>query len=117
MPADELPRRRKPCAECPWKKETPPGQFEADRYAELRKTTIGEDGYEASIDATLFACHRSPEGGELACAGWLAAVGHHSLRVRLLVAYGQIPAEALDIPEDWPELFLDYDEMAERQGG
>lgn len=113
----DLARRRTPCVECPWKKDTAPGQFPAERYAALRATTIGPDGYEAGIDATLFACHRSPEGDELACAGWLAAVGYNSLHVRLLVSYGKIPAEALNPGDDWPELFLDYDEMAARQGG
>ncbi|WP_425301265.1 DUF6283 family protein [Nocardia wallacei] len=69
-----LPHRRYPCAECPWRRDTPAGQFSQERYDDLAATT-GSPGREAWLDAPLLACHKSPEGGEETCAGWLAAVG------------------------------------------
>lgn len=113
----ELAPASRPCAECPWRRDVEPGQFPPGRYAALRGTTVGPGGHEARLDAALFACHKSRDGEEFACAGWLAAVGHRSLRVRLLAARGEIPAEALRPGEGWPPLFGDYDEMAEAQGG
>lgn len=104
--------RRRPCAECPWVKVTPPGRFSRERYEVLRATT-GEPGNEAPIGAAMFACHKSAEGKELPCAGWLAAVGYESLTVRVNLATGAIPPEALEPGEDWPELHGSYDEMME----
>jgi hypothetical protein len=104
--------RPKPCPECPWVKATAAGQFSRERFEALRGTT-GEPGNEAPLGAGLFACHKSAEGKEIPCAGWLAAVGIESLSVRLLISTGSLPAEVLHPGEDWPELHESYDEMAE----
>lgn len=106
-----------PCKRCPWKKETPPGEFPASRYEELRVTSEQPGGYEPGIGAPMFACHKTAEGRERACAGWLAAVGHRHLGVRLAVAQGRIPAEALAPRPGWPALFDSYQEMAAHQAG
>lgn len=108
--------RPRPCAECPWVRATPPGQFPAERYDELRETT-GRPGAEAPIGAPMFACHKSAEGREMPCAGWLAAVGYESLTVRVLAGRGEIPAEALRPADDWPELYKSYDDLLEVHGG
>ncbi|MFJ4703169.1 DUF6283 family protein [Streptomyces sp. NPDC088768] len=71
----------------------------------------------AGPDAPLFACHKTPEGREKACAGWLAAVGHRHLGVRLAVTQGRLPAQALTPGESWPPLFAAYEEMATTQAG
>lgn len=104
--------RPRPCAECPWVKSTPPGQFSAERFEALRGTT-GEPGNEAPLFSGLFACHKSAEGKELPCAGWLAATGYFHIAIRLMVARGEIPLEALEPGDDWPELHETYDEMVE----
>jgi hypothetical protein len=65
----------------------------------------------------MFACHKSPEGREYACAGWLAAVGHHHLGVRLAVITGRLDAAALEPGADWPALFESFGEMAATQAG
>lgn len=107
--------RPRPCEECPWRRDTPPGQFPAERYQALRGTT-GGPGAEAPIGSPMFACHKSADGQELPCAGWLAAVGvQGSLTVRYLAALGELPAEALSPGEDWPELFDSYAEMEAAQ--
>lgn len=105
-----IPHRSFPCAECPWRLDTTPGQFPACRYDTLRVTS-GSRGNEAHLAAPLFACHKSPEGSEQACAGWLATVGWEHLGVRVAVLTGQIPGEALAPRVGWPELHASYDEM------
>jgi hypothetical protein len=110
-----VPHRRRPCAECPWRRDTEPGQFHAERYDALACTT-GAPGKEAPIGAPIFACHKSPEGREEACAGWLAAVGGEHLGVRYAVVTGALPGSVLNPGEGWPELFDSYDEMADTQG-
>jgi hypothetical protein len=106
-----VPHRRRPCVECPWRHDTPPGQFDADRYTALADTT-GTPGAEAHLFAPMFACHKSSEGAEQVCAGWLAAVGYYHLGVRLAVATGRLDPRVLHPAPDWPPLFDTYQEMA-----
>ena len=68
------------------------------------------------VEQPLFACHKSPEGREEACAGFLAVEGGGNLAVRLAVAQGRLPAEALTPGTGWPPLFESYEEMASVQG-
>ncbi|WP_425455445.1 DUF6283 family protein [Amycolatopsis palatopharyngis] len=109
-----LPHRRRPCAECPWRRDTPPGQFPADRYAALANTS-GTPGAEALLDAPMFACHKTTEGQEQACAGWLAVAGVHHLGVRLAVATGRLSPETLNPAPGWPPLFESFHQMAATQ--
>jgi len=111
----KTPHRRYPCTECPWRKDTRPGQFPAERYAQLACTAEQAPGEEPDFNAPWFACHKTPEGREEACAGWLAAVGHRHLGVRLAVAQDRLPAEALTPGDWWPKLFTTYTDMANRQ--
>jgi len=91
-------------------------KFDADRYTALADTT-GTPGAEAGLTAPMFACHKSPEGAEQACAGWLATVGHQHLGIRLAVATGRLDPRALHPhpAPDWPPLFDTYQEMATTQ--
>lgn len=114
--AEPMPRRRYPCSECPFRRDTPPGQFPACRYEALRET-VGQSGAEQPIGAPVFACHKSPEGREEACAGWLAVCGIEHLGMRFAVVTGRLEPEDLRPGEGWPELFSSYDEMAAVQGG
>lgn len=107
-----MPHRKRPCPECPWTISTPPGQFPESRYDALACTT-GAPGREARFGSPLFACHKSHEGKDVPCAGWLAAVGIESITVRLLVCQGRLPASVLKPGDDWPELFASYEEIAE----
>ena len=106
--------RTKPCSECPWVTTTSPGQFPAERYEALRHTT-GTAHDQAPLGAPLFACHTTPEGRDMPCAGWLATVGLESITVRVLVAQGRLPARVLRPGEGWPALFTDYEAMAQAQ--
>ena len=112
-----MPHRKKPCDACPWVVTTTPGEFSSERYAVLRATTVQPDGNHAEFGAPLFACHKTQEGTDMACAGWLASVGDQSVSVRVLIAQGRLPASVLRPGADWPVLFPDYDTMAATQGG
>lgn len=94
-----------------------PGQFPASRYEALRDTCRHAENVQAPLSAPMFGCHKSPLGGEFACAGWLAVEGPNHIGVRLAVASGDLPAEALRPGEDWPALFASYEDMAHTQGG
>lgn len=100
---------RRPCTECPWRVDVEPGQFPPERYEELRRTT-GRPGAEVGWDAPRFACHKSPDGREFECAGWLAAVGYEHLGVRISLARGTVDPEAMTPGSDWPELHKSYDD-------
>ena len=113
--AREVPRRRAPCRECPWRLDAEPGQFPAERYEALRDTS-GERGREAPLGAPMFACHKSPCGAEMACAGWLAVEGGDHLGVRLAVIAGRLDPAALAPGADWPALHRSYGEMAAVNG-
>lgn len=110
-----MPHRRFPCRECPFRRDTEPGQFPAERYEALQ-CTIGTDDDMRMPGDPLFACHKSPEGAEEACAGWLAVCGIYHLTIRIAISSGHLPPETLSPPPDWPELFANYAEVAEAQG-
>ncbi|HEU4544519.1 MAG TPA: DUF6283 family protein [Jiangellaceae bacterium] len=113
---NKLARVHRPCDECPWRKDTAPGMFPACRYDALRETA-GAAGCEAHMGAPMFACHKSPDGAERACAGWLAVVGYDHLGVRFAAATGRLDPDALSPRPGWPELYDSYEEMAEAMGG
>jgi len=113
---DALPRRRWPCRECPFRRDTKPGQFPACRYEALR-ATAGKAGAEVPVNAPIFACHKSTEGRDEACAGWLAVCGIEHLGVRMAVLTGRIEPENLRPAEGWPALYDSYDEMAAIMAG
>lgn len=115
MTRGELPHCVRPCGNCPWRRDSPAGEFPAERYEALR-TTVGAPGREAGLGAPIFACHKSEPGSDRACAGWLAVAGMDHLGIRLAVALGRLPASALRPGAEWPDLFDSYDEMAERNG-
>jgi hypothetical protein len=119
MPTPEKQRldcRPTPCDQCPWKRDTPPGQFPAERYEVLRATT-GTPNEQVGPDAPLFGCHKGSDENMIPCAGWLKAVGFWNLRVRLMVNMGQIPGELCGTGVVPSDLFGSYDEMMEHQAG
>jgi hypothetical protein len=66
------------CDECPWRKDVPPGRFPPARFERLRSTV------EQGIDKPLFACHKTREGREVVCVGYLLCpASRDNFRVRL----------------------------------
>lgn len=109
-----FPRRKYPCGECPWKQDAESGRFPASRYEALSVTS----GDGVPIDAPMFGCHKGEPGtgADLACAGWLAVAGREHPAVRLAVALGRLPADALDPGANWPDLYKSYAELAAANG-
>lgn len=105
----------RPCSECPWRLDQAPGRFPASRYVALADTSAGPGG-SAPLGAPLFACHKTAEGREVACAGWLAVEGHGHVGVRLAVAAGRLDPDALAPAADWPALYDRYADMAAANG-
>lgn len=87
-----------------------------ERYEALR-ATAGRPGAEVGLNAPVFACHKSADGKEIACAGWLARVGMDHLGIRLAVVTGDIDPAQLEPGDGWPELYETYDELVEAQNG
>lgn len=103
----KLHHPKKPCAECPWRRDVAAGQFTADRYRALAST--GED-----MAMTLFACHKSPDERPFTCAGFLLRGGAHNLTLRLAYARGEIVPES--VSDGGYPLYRDYREMAVANG-
>lgn len=115
MTACRLRRALRPCGECPWRRDQPAGRFPPERYEELRGTSATPAG-SAPLGAPMFACHKTAEGREIACAGWLAVEGHGHVGVRLAVATGRLDPVALTPAPGWPGLYDTYDELAVANG-
>lgn len=104
LPAYDAPRR--PCAECPWRRDVPIGHFPPERFQALAHTAY-------DLSTRVFTCHKSAEDHPIVCAGFLSRGAEHNLSVRLAYARGQLdPAvRAGDIP-----LYEDYRAMAVANG-
>jgi hypothetical protein len=111
----DFPRVHRPCDECPWRRDAPAGRFAACRYDALRETA-GAPGREAGLQAPIFACHKTADGQDRACASWLAVVGVDHLGVRLAVATGLLSPDALLPKVGWPDLYGSYEELARANG-
>lgn len=96
---------KRPCDECPWRADARQGRFTPERWDALAESSPdAKTGFGPEYGAPLFACHKTPDGAERACAGWLAVEGHAHPAVRLAVVTGGLPVCALTPGQDWPEL-------------
>jgi hypothetical protein len=91
-----------PCSECPWRRDQPAGRFPPERYQKLANTA-----YDMSL--VQFACHKSLEGREIPCAGFLLKGATHNLGVRLAIYENRYDRGVLSSPV---ELFDSFVEMA-----
>ncbi len=81
----------RPCAECPWRTDVARGQFAAERFRDLAATA-----YDMAV--AQFACHKSPEGGEFGCAGFVMRGATHNLGARLAARAGRLRRGEIDSP-------------------
>jgi hypothetical protein len=98
----------RPCNECPWRADSEPGRFARERWDSLAASSVNTEGFGPTYGEALFACHKTPDGKERACAGWLVQEGANHPNVRLAVMTGKLPMCALSPGEDWPDLHPDF---------
>jgi hypothetical protein len=98
---------RRPCPECPWRRDVEPGKFSPQRFRDLAHTAM-EGGLRP-----LFACHMTQENRERACAGFLLVTGWDSNAVRYANIQGRY--DPASVSADGP-LYATYREMAEANG-
>lgn len=96
----------KPCSDCPWRTDVPAGNFPPERFVALARTAY-------DMDQAQFACHKSPEGQEFACAGFLLTGAAHNLGVRMAARAGRIDLDA--VASEHP-LFPNFRAMAIANG-
>ena len=101
-----LKQQVKPCVECPWRTDVPTGKFPPARFIALANTAY-------DMNLTQFACHKSPEGSEIACAGFLLVGAAHNLGVRWGIRTGKID---LDVVSSDVRLFSSFRAMAVANG-
>jgi hypothetical protein len=98
--------RRKPCAECPWRRDAPIGAFPAEAYRHSANTAY-------DMSQRKFACHMSGSEKPATCAGFLLRGAEHNLAVRLGLMRSAIDMSKVSSDVD---LFDSYREMAEANG-
>lgn len=96
----------KPCTECPWRKDVAPGQFAPERFRHLAATAY-------DMSNIQFACHKSPEGGEFGCAGFVLRGAAHNLGARLAARAGRL--RLAEVTSPYP-LHASYRDMAIANG-
>lgn len=101
--------QKKTCEECPWRKDVPVGRFPPERFVRLR-TTVQQDRL---FNNPLFACHKSKEGDENACVGYLLRDGNINIAVRFAASQRRFRFEEL---EATGPLYDDFYEMARANG-
>lgn len=76
-PAAKPVFRREVCAECPWRRDSPPGAFPAEAYRHSAKTCV-------DMATSTFSCHMSGAKTPATCAGFLLSKdADHNMQVRL----------------------------------
>lgn len=98
---------RKPCNECPWRTDVPTHRFKPERYRNLASSA--ED-----LSFILFACHKTNDGKEVACAGFLLRGATHNMAVRLARSRGDLKDG--DVSDGGYPLFENYRAMAVANG-
>ncbi len=96
---------KKPCSECPWRRDVEPGRFPPERFR-----LLAASAYDVAI--TIFACHKSADKHPTACAGFLLRGATHNLSIRLARSCGNIG----EVSDGGYELFQNYREMAIANG-
>lgn len=98
--------QRKPCAECPWRKENA-GSFPAEAFRISAHTAY-------DMDESGFGCHMTTPEKPITCAGFLLQNADNNFYVRLRVMRGDIDYE--QISDDDADLWENYRAMAEANG-
>ena len=98
--------RKRPCADCPWRRDAPPGHFTPDAFERL-----ADSSHDMSLK--LFQCHDTTDDVPLVCAGFLERGADHNLMVR--PAYSRGDLEPQDRSGGY-DLYEGFREMAVANG-
>lgn len=99
--------RRKPCFDCPWRKDAKIGEFPAESFRVSANTA-------ADMSTHQFSCHNSGTEKPATCAGFLLRGADHNLSVRLGRMNGRIDLDA--VSDGGVPLYESYRAMAEANG-
>mgnify|MGYP001332511143 FL=1 len=94
------------CSECPYRKDVPVGRFPPERFLALAVTV--KQGF-----GPIFACHKTTEGKDNACAGYLLTEGTENFNVRIAVIRGAVDLKK--VKSEYP-LYESYAAMAIANG-
>lgn len=98
--------RRKPCEQCPWRKDLPIGAFPAEAFRISANTAY-------DVSTHLFACHMSGNEKPATCAGFLLRNAANNIGARIAKMRGDI--DMAEVSTDSP-LYESYRAMAEANG-
>lgn len=98
--------RRRPCDECPWRKDAKIGAFPAEAYRISAPTAY-------DMAQTTFACHMAGKETPTTCAGFLLQNSTHNLVVRINAMKGRLDLSKISSDV---ELYESYRAMAEANG-
>lgn len=99
--------RRKPCAECPWRKDAALGAFPAEAYRHSAETAH-------DLSNHLFSCHMSGANEPATCAGFLLRGAEDNLSVRMAIFDGRY--DPSQVTDGGVELYEGYRSMAIANG-
>lgn len=99
--------RRKPCSDCPWRRDAKIGAFPAEAYRHSAPTSYDQG-------MSTFACHQAGKDKPQTCAGFLLRNAEHSLQVRLDMMMGRYDPSL--VSDDGIALYDSYREMAVANG-
>ena len=78
-----LNARKRPCPDCPWRRDAPLGHFPPEAFERLA------DGSH-DMSRRLFQCHDTADDVPLVCAGFLERGADHNLSVRIAYSMGDL---------------------------
>lgn len=106
MTGGEFRACRRPCPECPWRKENA-GSFPAEAFRHSAPTA-----YDGAF--STFACHMAGTEKSATCAGFLLQNADNNIGVRLAMMRGDYDPRR--VTDGGAELFESYRDMAEANG-
>lgn len=98
--------QKKPCRDCPWRKDAPVGRFPAEAFRLSANTA-----YDASMHT--FTCHMAGRDNPATCAGFLLRNSENNVSVRIAASMGRY--EPSEVSSD-VALYESYREMAIANG-
>lgn len=98
--------RKKPCRQCPWRRDAPVGAFPAEAFRISAPTSY-------DMSDRVFGCHMAGKDKASTCAGFLLRA-EHNLEVRMAASKGLV--DLSKVSAGGIELYDDYREMAIANG-